>query len=634
MRGVSSKIKERRKLIIAGASFVIGSLLGVVGARSAIHMTRGPASEVVASGLETRNDYAKLPCADETSMKRYLKRLKVRSAPSGKICGEGSDYEKLGKLLRFMDESKFALSLPDFGGFKAAKSPLNFMGSLVDSFNFSGFEMRDDASTVIAYNRADEVFIGPRMLQMPPIIGAATLVHEANHSDPNEPGHTDCVAGELAGEKGACDQAYSAKKGMGSYSVEVQYYLAVALGGVNFSETDREFARSMAMGLVDSRFNSLPDEQASLENIMLLDDKGYLRTLHPIARTLMAPLQMSPALEAGDQARKVLETSGGLLCLSSEKGALRCGKRISDYIDPTEGIPNRFSELRDYRLLHAEQTLAYALGGNNSIGVFQIDPMNGEIKLETSNYKTRLPLKRLLSTLGFQRAALGENGKLYGFSRSPEDFTRTSVIDDPEGLGYSDAMGGYLSDDLWVIQNSTGRLFYYNRDTERLESSLLQCPSGAVQYAEGALMRVLLCKDGSLQIKRYEDMAATSFKPWIEVGSKFVSIGIFQHFHMGKETEKKSMKRLKEFSDLCGIAKPQFDFWTDGLTGIDEQGQLIVTGASEMTCRVSLNPALENPIQAIGFSSGKRGADRNGYAPYGADVTFRDGKKLRLDSNF
>jgi hypothetical protein len=640
MKRLGEVSPELRKLGLALGSIAIGSVCAYFSTLSVAKLVRAPSSasigeELVEAPLDSRNDYAKLPCADEEGMKRYMKLLKVRSAPKGQICGDGSDYEKLGKLLRFMDESKIAATeVPNYGGFVAAKSPLKYIAGLVDSVNFDGFTVDSTQSDgIAAFNSNGDVFVGPRVLTFPPIDGASVMVHEARHSHAEDPSHTLCQRGELVGQKDACDDTYSTHSDMGAYAVSAQYLMAVAAGGANFSVSDREYARARGVAYLDNRFNNLPADNPSIDVLLTLDNHGRVRLFHPVVRLPMEPRENSPALAQGDRLSQLLEPTLGRLCGISSEGQLRCGKRVNDYTNPFAEVEgSNPQKVRDYRALLAGQVIPYVLGEDNVLSTLKLNPQNGKHSFKESSYRPKQTLKRLLGALGNERMVLSQEGALYPFPDRVEDFTLKSVAADPGAKGYLDAMGGPLSADLWMIQNETGRLLYWNQREGQVSESIMQCPDGAIQYSEGSVLRMLLCKDGSLVVKSYRDQKVSQYLPPMEVGSRIVSIGILPHFWAGPAGFPKADRRAKEFSELCGVASPQYDFWTDGWMGLDEEGQFVATGPKEMTCRQSQHPELAGrPIASIKFNSGENKDSVRGVVVMGADVVFRDGSKTRVE---
>jgi hypothetical protein len=630
---------QLRKFGLALGSVAIGSIGAYFSAQTVAKFVRAPSSESRAEELldtqaDSRNDYAKLPCADEAGMKRYMKLLKVRSAPKGQICGDGSDYEKLGKLLRFMDESKIvAAAVPDYGGFLAAQSSLKYIAGLADSVNFEGFSDAGQIDGVAAFNSNGAVFVGPRVLTFPPLDGASVMVHEARHSHSEDPGHAVCRRGELVGQKDACDEVYSQGSDMGAYAVSVQFLLAVAAGGLNFSEADREYARARGVSYLDNRFNSLPADNPSVDVLLTLDNHGRLRLFHPLVRLPMEPLELSPALSGEDRLMRLSEPTLGRICGVSGEGQLRCGKRANAFANPLaeiEGASNL--GVRDYRALLAGQLIPYVLGADNVLSTLKLSPLSGKYSLKPSSYRPKTPLKRFMSVLGSERMVLSKEGTLYPFPDRVEDFTLKGVASDQGQKGYSDAMGGPLSSDLWMIQNETGLLMYWNQREARVSESLMQCPDGTVQYSEGSVLRMLLCKDGSFIVKSYRDDKISQYLPSIEVGSKIVSIGILPHFWAGSVGFPKLDQHAKEFSELCGVQNPQFDFWTDGWMGLDDSGQFVATGPRETTCRQSQHPELAGrPIASIKFNPDPTRERVRDVMVMGADVVFRDGTKTRVE---
>jgi hypothetical protein len=631
---------QLRKIGLALGSVVMGSVFAYFSAPKVAKFVRAPSSDssaerVLNPTIESRNDYAKLPCADETSMKRYMKLLKVQSAPQGQICGDGSDYEKLGKLLRFMDDSKIAeKDLPNYGGFMAAKSSLKYIAELVDSVNFEGFSVGASQSDgIAAFNRDGDVYVGPRVLTFSPLDGASVMLHEARHSDSEDPGHTLCRRGELVGQKDACDESYSTQSDMGAYAVSAQYLMAVASGGINFSESDREYARARGVSYIDNRFNTLPADNPSVDVLITLDSHGRVRLFHPLVRLPMEPIEYGHPLTEGDRLSRLLEPSIGSLCGVSTQGQLRCGKRVKPYTNPLADVEGATTQgVRDYRALLAGQVIPYVLGEDSVLSTLKLSPVSGKYSLQASSYRPKHPLLRFMSVLGSERMVLSQEGVLYPFPGRVEEFTLKGVALDEAGKGYRDAMGGPLSSDLWMIQNETGRLLYWNQREGRVSESVMQCPDGALQYTEGSVLRVLLCKDGSLVVRSYRDETSTQYLPSLEVDSKFVSIGMLPHFWAGPSGFPKPDRRAKEFSELCGVSNPQFDFWTDGWMGLDEDGQFVATGARESTCRQSQHPDLAGrPIASIKFTPNANKEAVRGVVEMGADVVFRDGSKKRVE---
>jgi hypothetical protein len=628
-------------LVPAVASFALGAFVGSLKPYSGFVFRRDPAAVVAAPDDDddplSRNDYARLPCADAAMMKVYMEKLKVRTPPQGSLCGEGSDYEKLGKLLRFMEESKFSEHrFPESGGFRAARAPFDDISSLVKSINFEGFGDNDPEEHVVAYNQGDDVFVGPMLLRLPPLDGASIFIHEAFHSDRTDIRHTRCAIGHFAAAEGACDAVYGVGTApKGAYSISVQYYLAVAFGGVNFSRGDKDYAYAQTVALLDNRFNALPSDQAVIETILLLDDKGRLRRLHPILRTLMAPMPFAPGFAEGDLAERVLEPSGGFVCVRSRLGGIRCGAHGSAF-----GNPLRFVReggkiaVKDYRRLTEDASANYVLDGNDRIATVQASEVDGGEFLRPSAYQPTGKLKALLSGDGFRRMVLSQAGELFAFGDSPRKFMQSALPSDPGARGWSEATGGFLSSTIFAIQAGSGDLYRWNRADRVFVPSDAQCASedGALQYAEGALTRTLLCQDGSLVLGRYNNAGTEAWSPWIEPGSRFVGVGVVPHFLPGPGFAPTIEKRAAAFAKLCGVEKPIFDPWTDGYLGVDDQGQLVATGRDETTCRVSQHPKTEGKkLLSISLSGGKVDSNERDYAPYGMDLVFGDGSKLRID---
>ena len=120
--------------------------------------------------------------------------------------------------------------LPDHwrGGAKSALlNPFDYLDSMSGKIGIS-------RRKAIAFNlNREDIYLGSLFFKYDPLESLIYLIHEARHSDGNDPGHVKCVIGSNAQQKGACDQYFRTDKYAGAYAYATSFAFGLAKYGVN-----------------------------------------------------------------------------------------------------------------------------------------------------------------------------------------------------------------------------------------------------------------------------------------------------------------------------------------------------------------------------------------------------------------
>jgi hypothetical protein len=172
---------------------------------------RNPAHSATRASL---NDYAELPCPTEEEFTRLAEAVHwVRKIPQF-IC-DMSIEGRVGKLLFLLKGLDLGASRSALSGPVAEdlRNPWDFFSQRVEVLDI---DLNQSATT--AYNLDGTIHLGAAFFRESPLEALETLIHEARHSDDNDPGHDVCVQGDIPGVAGGCDRELDDGIQAGGYS--------------------------------------------------------------------------------------------------------------------------------------------------------------------------------------------------------------------------------------------------------------------------------------------------------------------------------------------------------------------------------------------------------------------------------
>lgn len=118
--------------------------------------------------------------------------------------------------------------------------------------------------TTIAYTIGQDVSFCPRYFTDNREDRDSTLVHEARHTESDDPGHETCARGARAGAKGACDLKFFNGGWQGSgYNADI-HYLRWTITSATNDALSKEVMQSTINYLIPDRFNQITAEETRI----------------------------------------------------------------------------------------------------------------------------------------------------------------------------------------------------------------------------------------------------------------------------------------------------------------------------------------------------------------------------------
>lgn len=523
-----------------------------------------------ASETDERIFYENLDCPSESEYLQLKRKIGFTGSLTGSLC-DNSNKAKLGKLLKYISHLDIAIPPSWEGGAnKALSDTINYLDSMIGELSLDLSQKES-----YAFNLKDNVYLGLAFFNSGPLRALLTLVHEARHCSPHDPGHVKCGVGVKAQVDGSCDILFDTGERAGAYAYSLSFALAMAKYERNLSPADREYLIAWGLASMGNNFVSVPPWLGlPIETIVVSGENNHLYYIHPILR------------------RPILYDYGGLL------GILRIKFRRSNgglYLITKEGevfLTKPFSKARRIKRsiikeeLHVKD-IAWLVWGSNNYGfrIHLLDKnhliwhthfdsekrkwLTEEFNLP-SNDVSFIQLAHVNRTL---RAVLTENGQLV-YLRTDESsgshFIDESEFQDPRGQGWIYIDGGFLYDQIFGI-NENGELFYQNES--KINKSIFQVGRSKT-YLESINFRIQVNNNGEIFVKKYGENSVFHLD-LTAYGVNVTSIAYIRSFLFDKsfEIEKSVPDDIKESCRL--LVKSSVDPWTHMAMGINSNNELV-----------------------------------------------------------
>lgn len=182
-----------------------------------------------------------------------------------KIAWNTSSFSCDGKKSKRVDDGRVALAIYDLESArfkKHGKFPTpNFYALVKKSITKLDYDPKCEEGT-LASASGSEVTLCPEYFDEPREDRAATLVHEARHTQEDDPEHKVCIGGKHKGEDQGCDQKFFAGAWKGSgYNADVVFY-DWNLKRAARNELSKSVMKAMIRSLVPERFNEISPKAA------------------------------------------------------------------------------------------------------------------------------------------------------------------------------------------------------------------------------------------------------------------------------------------------------------------------------------------------------------------------------------
>jgi hypothetical protein len=611
---------------------------------------RNPAA---AANLPSYNDYFQLICPAPDVFATLAAAVHWHRKSNAPFSCDDPVEGKLGRLLFLLRAMDFSGTTPPGAGavLDNLRNPWQYLISRVESLDVDLSQ-----TTTTAYNSKRNIRLGAAFFQESPLEAMEALIHEARHSDADDPGHVICVQGDIPGVDGGCDEELSDGPKAGGYSYGVFFWTQLARQS-NMNLADREFVYSQALASISQRFNHLPPRLAQfIDGIVGLDENAHLVFLHPFARY---SFPISTMLGDGNHIQKLAvdDRSGGVLLFTQNLESLVWGFRqgILPYFPELVGTANlkvKFAGKLGIPNIENSFTYSAFIDENQAVHYVHLKAETGERVLEefplgsesvkpesfcmnTHGFNYFLSSDHKLFTVGTR--AFENRGIFPGWAQEKSwDQIDCGVLHDSlfgisDGQLYRESYilgGDGVSDEL-----SPNKTFY--PVTSKAELSTLQSgDSPARIYHEGTQARAILDQSGSLLLEDYAEQGhASRVTPF---GHKLVDFSFFRLLGtQGMLARNQDTLERRIFVRRCGVRNPQLDPWLGRFVGVDLENRLVFEGENGECIPAALPVSWANRVQSFSFIPGEPAAKPNGifwstekayyFAPLYLSVTLTDG---------
>jgi hypothetical protein len=553
------------------AAIVLGALAGSPAPRSrTVTSERAPAS--LPASL---NRYANLPCATKAEFAGYAAKLHLKNQFKGELCGDASDLERFGKLLKLMASLHADVPADWKGGaLPIFASPLDFVAT-------TNKTMQVDLSQkeTIAYNQGGDVYLGGLFFTDPPLDQISTLLHETRHSVASAADHVTCKAGDRANDPASCDEYFSRGDDAGAYSYEVSYGLGFARHGFSrLTRADREFLAADGLSTLGRRLNRVPEKLGlPFETIVALDSSGELFRIHPITgRVLQAPPWREKIarikFSRGVNGAFVFGRDGHVSQLD-----FQAKEKPYHEGDFPQGALVRDAERMSSGTGDAADVSDYFITGRDRLYSFDFDSTRKAWRAKALAVQAPegVELERLANGSSNIRYALARGGALYEIG---DGSLNASAFRDPDGRGWQDVSGGVLFSQLFGV-SLAGKLLRWDGSAARAG---LDSPEPLRRYLEAANFRILLGESGRVYTSEYGEGQQISEVAIAGRPRKIVEIAAIRSF-LPDASFDVGHSPDAAFA-ACKVAAPLFDPWSGRSFGVDADGALVFEGEGAEPC--------------------------------------------------
>jgi hypothetical protein len=586
-----------REFSLAVLGLVLGAMAGLVFPGTSLKV-RSLASEV--GGASPINvSYDHLPCLSDSTFSLWSKKLNIPDLEKPHC--EDPVWGKVSRLISLSERIR-----PDF--------PPGFAPSLQQDLRDPFWYLHKHSQrlgvdlnqmTSVAYNRAEEggrsVYLGGMFLDDHPLDALSTVIHEARHSLPSDPGHTVCTLGNIPRTRGGCDYEFSLDSSTaGAYSFGVAYQAGLALYGRSLGREDRERLALNALAELSTRFNNLPLSLAERFDLLaILNSDGQISWVHPF---FSEPLP-GPKAAAEDDPWERLDF------LVMNNGAIAYGKKGTI----TGVLPNKAPE-RAFAQWIQEPVLAWSRVlvpfDDYSYNTFYL--RKGDLKIlryfpEVRQRKlapfpnpfgdsvgAAIPVSlRFFTGLVDETYYLDEDGRV-ALSRKFGNERPWRYLPELQGTHpWREGHGGVLSDQLFLVDSEgavfRGGVLFGEGGADGSEPEIqLTLTSGDMPFVgpvkklvEGLHGRAMLMKDGSVSLFSFEDELVRQ----LEFNEPILDVTLVRP-HLSKAVLSTSPDQ--SLAESCGLLRTALDPWTGGVLGLYANGSLGLAWKSpkgEVVCR-------------------------------------------------
>lgn len=570
----------RTKLALAAIlGFGCGLLAQSLSSKPAVSRRTASAEE-----KNSINSYDRLLCPPEAKYREWASKLNI-AVPEGIDSCADPAHGKLAKLI-LLGET-MALHFPKTWAPDLQADFLRPIGYLDEMSQRVDFDLNQTTTIAMNVKNGEAILLGGAFLSDTPLESLSTLIHEARHSSPADPGHVLCELGDIPRTSGGCDSVFSVdREAAGAYSYGALYSLAVGLFADGLSRADREFMLSDGLRVVGTRFNRLPPALAQAHDLVaVLDAEHRLFLLSPFSPEPRAvPLDF---LREGEKLERI-EMNGradGLLLFTSAQRLLQWRPNSTPAplypgaLDPESKILDAsrirvpFEDYPYYAFLFANRELQY-LGMDTKTGERVLTPFPART-FTGRTFDEKTSFRRFFMALEGASIFLDDAGTFFLGARYGSDAPFSARPDLNPGTPWKHGHGGLLSDTLYAT-NSAGRLRHaqvelvpLNDDSEvsddrfRWEDARFQIP-GAKKFQEGLYLRAQLDEEGKIHFQSFDGA-----RPFTHEGAKAIDFAFFRGQSVAAE-----ILPEQALATTCDLHDTVREPWLGEELGLDRAGYL------------------------------------------------------------
>lgn len=498
-------------------------------------------------------------------------------------------FSKLGKVLKFMQSANTQLPANWVGARDVIESPVHYLASMATTVQLDLTQRANIAfnqgKTEIIQGQAvsqHHIHLGGRFLSNDVLDSAITLLHEARHSDPSDPGHVTCRWGDIAGTTGGCDQIFSTDSVAGAYSYATLIGLAWAEHLPALTTAQREYLYSVAFFRVASRFNLVPYNLAvPIEQIYVLDDVGDIKPISPLTGELQKPLQITKPIKR----IQFFENTNGFIAYSGTSSYLYTpnGEFEGGFFGSSK---LKVYPIRDVTRLPITDksdrvNFIYMITDENRFKFVDIDPKTGEKFVNDADVqpdKFHLTLVRLTHARN-QRYALSDKRETYRLDEFKSQIEKTDFNIDN---GFRQLDGGLFYSSLIGV-TSNGEIKFYDSKKNQIVDIEKKYSAPVIKYQNSISFTAALLNDNKIELHFFDGRVRIIS---LNTQRKIKDLVVTRSYLLNQKTFGQTVTQpaINEAVQSCNFIKAYPGIWSNDLVGITQNKKIATFNSKTKTC--------------------------------------------------
>lgn len=538
--------------------------------------THSPSRDT-ASTTTSLNDWESLPCPSEEEYLNLATTLKLANGKSVPPC----DLSPEGKLRRAFGliEKLKAPSLPaGWGGVHRPflLQPLKELSRLTDVLDL---DLKQQNS--IAYNFLQgRIFLGGQFFQSDPLFAVSVLIHEARHSDPQDPAHARCLWGNIPKSRGGCDEILSLAPTAGAYSTSVFYELGLAQFA-DLSEGDQLYLKDLALGIVSTRFNQWPAFLAMpVEGLYLLSESGRLYGVHPLTAELI-PQELPPEWLPLRRIELNIR-DGNLFLYTSQDQVFTWPNPKQERFEP-DLISKKLQVVDVNKIFIAARDRAQTafLTRDRRLQYFDYSAETGLLELHNDKPPFSFDPVQILIGNNWTNFLLSQEGQVHQMIQGSRN--RSAAATELYGSfnqsgqpQWRQIHGGVFHDRLFALSREGDLVVEANAKGDLrppFEDSAQAWPRGLRKFLEGASARMALLESGELLLESHNGQERKLLN-WVDSGERWIDFAMTRRAWMPAEVVRPT-GLPSDFTERCKVLDGFIEPWLNRPLGLNRAGQLV-----------------------------------------------------------